>query len=114
MSTRSCIGYYDGRFHGMYCHYDGDPGHVGMILVEHHNSFEAMQNIITGSQIRNFDSDGVICRFGDGDGAVEVYDSIEEALESGFDYVYQFDGEWKCFTKDRSLPQLVKEVNIPE
>ena len=69
MSTRSFIGFVteNGEFTGNYCHYDGYPEHVGKILVEHHNSFSAAEAIAAGPQIRNFDHDGTICRFGDGD-----------------------------------------------
>ncbi|KAF2378557.1 hypothetical protein BSN82_17575, partial [Acinetobacter baylyi] len=50
MSTRSFIGYIndEDKFVGIYCHYDGYPGHVGAILVEYHNSFDAMEAIIEG------------------------------------------------------------------
>jgi hypothetical protein len=113
MSTRSFIGYSDGQLHGIYCHYDGYPGYVGEILVKHHNSFTALESIIDGSHIRNFDNDGTICRFGEGDGAAETFDSIKEVLSSGYDYVYLWsdDGCWKCFGRDRD--RIVREFDIP-
>lgn len=115
MSTRSFIGFDNGiRLEGNYCHYDGYPEHVGMILVQHHNTYEAMRALVKGPQIRNLDHDGTVCRFGDGDSGVEYADSAKEILESGYDYAYLFgNGKWRCFTKDRSLPEFVKEVNIP-
>jgi len=118
MSTRSAIGFYDeaGMFKAMYCHYDGYPNHVGKILVEHHNSLSAAHNIVEGSQIRNFDHDGTIARFGDGDGAAELFETVTEALDSGFDYAYVYNVEqmrWICFGRD-PLPLFhVREVNIP-
>lgn len=114
MSTRSFIGYRDenDKFVGMYCHYDGYPEHVGKILVEHHNSFTAAEAIVEGSQIRNFDHDGTIVRFGDGDGAFEDYESLEEVLSNGFDYAYVYstmDNCWKCYGRSGGI----KEFDIP-
>ena len=116
MSTRSFIGFDNGiRLEGNYCHYDGYPGYVGMILVKHHNSYEACRNIVHGCQIRNFDNDGTIVRFRDGDeSGVEYADSALELLNSGYDYVYLFcNGKWRCFGKDRSLLHPVVEMDIP-
>lgn len=114
MSTRSFIGYRDenDKFVGMYCHYDGYPEHVGKILVEHHNSFTAAEAIVEGSQIRNFDHDGTIVRFGDGDGAFEDYESLEEVLSCGFDYAYVYstnDNCWKCYGRGGGI----EEFDIP-
>ena len=119
MSTRSFIGFVteSGEFTGNYCHYDGYPEHVGKILVEHHNSFSAAEAIAEGPQIRNFDHDGRICRFGDGDDGTETYRYIEEALNSGYDYAYVFsdaDNCWKCFGRDRDIyAKMIIELNIP-
>ena len=117
MSTRSLIGYDDGIIHGIYCHYDGNPEHVGKILVQHHNSFTAMESIMDGCQIRNLDHDGTVVRFGDcgGESGVETYDSVKEALSGCFDYVYLFDwkvNEWICFTSDYPT-KAVKRCVIP-
>ena len=103
MSTRSfiCVAGEESGVRGIYCHYDGYPEHVGKILVEHHNSIGAAEKLIGGPQIRNFDHDGTVGRFGDGPSdASEIYDTKEEALNSGFDYFYQFSrktNSWKCF-----------------
>lgn len=104
MSTRSAIGYQfnDDRFNMIYCHYDGYPEHVGMLLKQYWNSFEKCDDLVMGPQIRNFDADGTCVRFGDGDAvAFEAYESINEILSSGFDYCYVYDREtgWRCFTK---------------
>lgn len=117
MSTRSFIGYYHspGEIRGMYCHYDGYPDHVGAILAKHHNSFAAMAEIIHGGQIRNFDSDGTICRFGDARvDDVEIYVNLAELLNDVYDYVYLFDeldDRWRCYTRDHNL--LIKQCEIP-
>lgn len=108
MSTRSFIGFCatNDKFFGIYCHYDGYPEHVGKILVEHHNSFAAVEALTEGSHIRNFDHDGTVCRFGEGDGAAEMYDSLEEVLSCGFDYAYLYsdqDNCWKCYGRDRGI-----------
>jgi hypothetical protein len=106
MSTRSFIGYQHSvdEIRGMYCHYDGYPGHVGAILAKYHNSFAAMTEIVSGGQIRNFDSDGTICRFGNGDdGGVESYVSVDE-----------FNQEWVCYGKDYGTAErVIVECEIP-
>lgn len=114
MSTRSLIGYDDGIVHGIYCHYDGHPGHVGKILVQHHNSLEACNRIMSGPQIRNLDHDGTIVRYGDTpEHCYESYSDVKEALNSGFDYVYLFDrkvNEWSCFTLEYPYKSLKREI----
>lgn len=116
MSTRSFIGFDNGiRLEGNYCHYDGYPSHVGALLVEHHNSYEACRAIAKGVQIRNIDNDGTIVRFGDGpESGTEYADSAAELLNNGYDYVYLFgNGKWRCFGLDRGVPVSVKEMAIP-
>lgn len=119
MSTRSQIGYINenDELVGIYCHYDGYPNHVGKILVEHHNSIDAAERLLEGSHIRNFDHDGTVVRFGDGDGGVETYDSIDQALNSGFDYVYVYstnDNCWKCYGHGGGIARNeVREYQIP-
>ena len=117
MSTRSFIGFDNGiRLEGNYCHYDGYPSHVGKILVEHHNSYEACRAIATGVQIRNFDHDGTIARFSDGpESGTEYADSAYELLTNGYDYVYLFgNGKWRCFSKPPSTVYgYVEEQAIP-
>lgn len=120
MSTRSfiCIEDVEQGYRGIYCHYDGYPEHVGSILVKHHNSISAAEAIVFGPQIRNFDHDGTIARFGDGTpDDSEVYLGIEDALNSAFDYVYLYstaDNCWKCFKAPRSSVQgYLEECEIP-
>jgi len=116
MSTRSFIGHDNGiRLEGNYCHYDGYPGHVGALLVKHHNSYKACLAISKGVQIRNIDHDGTIVRFGDGpESGTEYADSVTELLDSGYDYAYLFgNGKWRCFGLDRGVPVAVKEMAIP-
>lgn len=119
MSTRSFIGYQHStdEIRGMYCHYDGYPSHVGVILEKYHNSFAAMTDIISGGQIRNFDQDGTICRFGDGNSDIETYNSVQEALDQVFDYVYLFDEfnqEWVCYGKQYGTDgTVITEFQIP-
>lgn len=118
MSTRSFISIEEGSgFRGIYCHYDGYPGHVGELLVEYHNSFAAAEAIVRGPQIRNLDSDGLVVRFGDGTpDDSEVHESIREALSGGYDYAYVYstnDNRWKCFERDRYYNDLIVECQIP-
>jgi hypothetical protein len=107
MSTRAAIGciYDDGYIDGVktiYNHYDGYPSHVGKLLKEYHASNQAVLNLLVGSHIRNFDHDGTVVRFADGDGAAEVWESKEEAID-GFDYLYLWSFEkqkWECFANE--------------
>lgn len=105
MSTRAGIGYKDGNnIIIAYCHFDGYPAHVGKILVEYHNTHEDAVNIANGGDIRNFDHDGTICRYGDGNPSGRVFETLEDAL-NGFDYLY-LHGEdgWECFKYDAYSP----------
>ena len=119
MSTRCFICVEDTvqGYRGIYCHYDGYPRHVGNILVEFHPGVTDALQIIHGPQIRNFDSDGTIARYGDGTlDDSEVHLDISDALHSGFDYVYLHDPKelrWKCFALDQLFNNIVYEVNIP-
>lgn len=102
MSTRANIGYVteDGLLHMIYCHYDGYPRHVGSILHNYHSSLVQAKALVSGAQIRNFDSDGSFARFGDGEGGPEQYETVTEAL-NGFDYAYIFEeGAWHCYTRE--------------
>lgn len=115
MSTRAAIGYPTGEgFRIIYSHYDGYPSHVGKLLVEHHASKEAMQAIVHGPQIRNFDNDGTVVRFGDCDpDSSEHYESIAEVLDSVFDYCYLFiEGKWKCFGRHSTPMFGIKEFEL--
>ena len=120
MSTRSfiCIEDAEQGLRGIYCHYDGYPEHVGALLVEYHNHIAAAEMIVRGPQIRNFDHDGRVVRFGDGTpDDSEVYLGINDALDSGFDYVYLYstqESRWICFSKPRStIYGYVEERAIP-
>lgn len=49
MSTRSIIAieYPDGSCKASYCHHDGYPSHNGRLLVDHHNTPEAVEALLT-------------------------------------------------------------------
>lgn len=118
MSTRAAIGYKaaDGQVHAIYCHYDGYPSHVGKILREFHNSPDACAVLLTGSHIRNFDHDGTVVRYGEGDGSREVYTDEAKALSLGYDYLYLFSEEtgWECYTHDTAPHYGIVKRSIPE
>jgi hypothetical protein len=118
MSTRAAIGYKaeDGQVHAIYCHYDGYPSHVGKVLREFHNSPDACAILLTGSHIRSFDSDGTVARYGEGDGAREVYASEAEALSCGYDYLYLFseDTGWECYAHDHAPYRGIVKHDIPK
>jgi hypothetical protein len=117
MSTRAAIGYEraDGTVVAIYSHYDGYPQHVGKILKEHHSNDCAVYSLLEGSQIRNFDNDGTVCRFGEGDGEAEVSEDKEEAIY-GYDYLYLWDFDtqkWTCFARDGYVkPESLREIEL--
>ena len=120
MSTRCfiCVEDTEQGLRGIYCHYDGYPEHVGKILVEFHPGVSDALQIVHGPQVRNFDHDGTIARFGDGTpDDSEVYLSVEDALNSGFDYVYFHhprELRWVCFGRDRDIYyKIIREYEIP-
>ena len=49
MATNSYIGYQDdaGKFHVVYCHYDGYLSHNGKILFEHYTTLEKVMQLVT-------------------------------------------------------------------
>jgi hypothetical protein len=56
MATRSCIGVRVGtakkpRYVAVYCHYDGYTSHQMPLLLAHHDSHEAAQELVAGGDI---------------------------------------------------------------
>lgn len=117
MSTRAAIGYYTiagaGEIKTIYCHYDGYPRHVGKILKEHYSTDKAVDELVRGCAIRNFDHDGTICRFPDG--GVEFSDDMQDAIE-GLDYLYLWDfdaSKWSCYARDGFVnPDILTEIEL--
>ena len=92
MATRAAIGFVSGsEIHTIYSHYDGYPEHVGKILQTHYRSIERSEELVYGgAQIRSFDHDGTVARYGEGD--FEISATPCEAIQ-GYDYLYLFDSE---------------------
>lgn len=70
MATRSTIGYEtaDGKYRGVYCHYDGYPKHMGPILSEmlHADVAIMVERAIGSGGIRGIDEGGSYELFNDG------------------------------------------------
>ena len=116
MSTRSFIcKLTDNGLHGIYCHYDGYPKHVGAILKAHYNDEALADMLINGSQLRKFDLDGSFERFDANGDDSEVFNSVTEVLNNGFDYCYLWTYEgWKCYGRDSGIyPKIIVEYPIP-
>ena len=118
MSTRAAIGFRAGdEIHTIYCHYDGYPSHVGLILQNYWNSEDLAKELVYGPQIRNFDHDGTAVRFGDG--TPDDHEAHPTPCESiyGHDYLYLFDNvnvQWVCFARDGVRhPDVLRKVDIP-
>lgn len=112
MSTRSFISVkqLDGTLTGCYCHYDGYPSHVGAILAQYFDSKIRALNLIEGTDIREMRVDGTIDRFNEG--GQYVVPTVKDAFDGVYDYVYVFDDEWKCFSRDRH--GIIQECSIPQ
>jgi hypothetical protein len=117
MSTRAAIGFAlaEGGYTTIYSHYDGYPQHVGKILKQFHSNDSAARSIVRGSHIHHFDHDGVIARFGEGDGEVEYSQDMLEAIQ-GYDYLYLWDFDqqkWRCFARDGYIkPTSLREIKL--
>jgi len=76
MSTRSSITLRDsaGKYHQIYCHFDGYPSHHAPILTESYDTFEKVEKLIA---------------LGD----ISVLDRSSDAPE-GHSYENQIDGTW--------------------
>jgi len=119
VATRSFISTWqqDGTLRGIYCHYDGYPSHVGSILTAFYDDAGSADMLINGSQLRSFDVDGSFQRYSTAyDNDSEVYGSVKDVLESGFDYCYIWaNGVWECWGRDSAVyPRIIKQFDIPE
>jgi hypothetical protein len=116
MSTHSAIGYQNRKddIHVIYCHYDGYPSHVGRLLVQHWNSMSKCNQLVYNGAIRSFEQNGDVDRFNDEQG-YENYESVQEIIDSGFDYCYLFNedtGRWVCYGRE-TVSRKVVECDIP-
>lgn len=141
MATRSTIAviHNDGRVSQVYCHWDGYLEGVGRTLIEHYNSLELAEELMTlgdlsvlGTEIgRQHDFDALSKDIGDvctaygrdrGETGTEarVFATVKEYLgncqSEEYDYLFQ-TGEWFYVSHEqenfalvgRSLKQLEKE-----
>lgn len=126
MSTRSAIVMKgeNGKYKGIYCHWDGYPSHNGKILYEHYQDPEKVKALIALSDLsslaenvapaegqkHSYDErvDGVVVAYhrdrGEEMREVEEDEDINKILRKiEFSYVYLFeDGDW-YIVKDNNL-----------
>lgn len=127
MATRSYIGVRnsDDTVDYIYCHYDGYPGHNGMILSNHYTSLDKVKELlalgdlsILGPEIgekqdfndRSTQNSNWCLAYGRDRGENRVgvkNDRFENVIkDGGVDYVYIFDGDyWECY--DTYAPEKV-------
>lgn len=116
MSTRSYIGkkLSDGQVKYIYCHFDGYPSHNCVILKEHYNTEEKVDQLLElgdlsslGEEIgekQDFDSTENkrwCMAYGRdrGESGVEANVAPLEEIIGDQDYTYVFEnGEWRCWS----------------
>lgn len=137
MSTRSyIIQEHNGKFTGIYCHWDGYVAHNGKILLEHYPDHKALTETMSKGDMSVLNENPEQCRhyvdMGNKPENVQANkaDSIDELISiaenSGCEYVYHFDGgQWlyadrglqyfgmsdgSSFSEFRSLQKDVEEL----
>ena len=135
MSTRSMIlrEEEDGRYLGIYCHYDGHVEHNGRILTTHYKSRKKVCELLglgdlsrlaprlrpRSDRPHNFSSaqSDVCVFFGRDRGEIVTraeYVTLEKLNKDGnieFTYVYGLDGEWRYF-EHKQLNDGLKEICV--
>ena len=125
MGTRSYIGrkLEDGTIQAVYCHWDGYPDHNGRILASSYNNVSKVDELISlgdlsslgeeiGEKHEFFHAPKGICTFYGRDRGEErtgprTYNTQEDFMKSASDswaeYVYLFDGDWRCWSGDEEI-----------
>ena len=103
MSTNPliCKQYSDGSIGGIYCHWDGYPEHVGVLLQEHYSDNDILNKLIKLGNIsslgKDIDTTDAYCRDEHSEwNDIGKYANCDELLEhNDIEYIYVFDGkEW--------------------
>jgi hypothetical protein len=119
MATRSTISIKtpEGKYHKIYCHWDGYPSNNGRILKEHYTDVDKINKLIdlgdisslsenvepTGDHSYDNPQKGVVVAYGrdrgeDGVG-FKVFDSLEELSKHSEEYDYVWDDGWKLLAR---------------
>ena len=111
-----------GKIEAIYCHFDGYPEYTGRMLVEHYNSPEAVEELLSYGDASYIGSTLELCEFYHRDRkeswkdvGTRVFDSEDEFFEwayfCGAEFVYLFDGSmWRCFDRQGYEIKLEKYV----
>lgn len=112
MATRSNIiaKLEDGKYYGIYCHYDGYPEGVGKKLLENYNNLPAIRKLIALGDIRCLEAELENCEqlepAGFEPSSGMSYENVDFMFCHDFhyeDYTYIFeDGNWTFFSWDNS------------
>ena len=116
MATRALIGFVteEGTVRGTYCHFDGNPAHVGKILAEEYLS-EAAVNALTLFEMRAMEENGKVEYLEFVDGGLDQIEWESEVAffedwdRYGTEFHYLFkDGEWMFQSRwTKNLPNYV-------
>ena len=134
MATRSTISvqHKDGSISSIYCHWDGYPSHHAPILLEHYNSLELAEQLVshgslslltgiiepTGPHTFDYPEDGVCIYYGRDRGESNTKPSVYDTKESfllrynGEDFNYLFSGGFWWIVDKKDEPQLLSGFDV--
>jgi hypothetical protein len=134
MATRSTISvqHKDGSISSIYCHWDGYPSHHAPILLEHYNSLELAEQLVshgslsllddsiepTGAHTFENPEDGVCIYYGRDRGESNTKPSVYDTKESfllrynGEDFNYLFSGGFWWIVDKKDEPQLLSGFDV--
>lgn len=131
MATRSTIWakQEDGRFKGVYCHFDGYLSGVGQNLLNHYNTFEKVNELISNGSIsalykqikptienysfENREDDVCLFYHRDRGDDLEIYEinNFDDFEKYHEEYAYFFiDGKWQVVCYGQSCVELTQEL----
>lgn len=116
MATGSLIGKANenGSITYVYCHYDGYPGHNGVMLKEHYDTIEKVNELLA---LGNLSSLGVTVEWcvaysrdrGETGQEAETVNNLKIYLKHDWSieyfYVYQ-QGKWACYDENKKVVQI--------
>lgn len=119
MSTRSLIAVKkeDESYDAIYCHFDGYPDGVGVVLLEYYNTKELIEKLISNGDMSSIGKTTETCLFYHRDRGEELnisnYKTKTELNEScknrWCEYLYVFNkGVWYC--DDVKLEEVLKGI----
>ena len=116
MSTHSTIWIKTGdTYTGVYCHFDGYLDHNGAILLEHYNSAEKAQALISMGSIlalnTTLENSEFFHRDRDEDLDIYLVDNITDTYEEAYSYVWMNDNWYTRYANLETYVLLSYAIN---